>query len=143
MVMILLQVIKADRTGNWNLHLSSTAAMIPHFFNMDRTNIACWMPVYLADMHKLEVRHHNVFKKFSAGNHSISQSQQPFAKVWTDMALEQSIKLDSKSKGGIVGISPRKDAVERWFSTSHKWAAITHLRIINRLALTRKLVRLV
>lgn len=126
MVMILLQFIKAEHTGNWNLHLSSTAAMIPHFFAMDRTNYARWMPIYLADMHKLEVRHPNVFKEFSAGNHSVSRSQQPFAECWTDMSLEQSFNLDSKSKGGIVGISRREDAVERWFLTSHERAAITH-----------------
>ena len=42
------------------------------------------------------------------------------------MALEQSINLDSKSKGGIVGISRIEDAVERWFLTSHERAAITH-----------------
>ena len=60
------------------------------------------MPIYLADMHKLEVRHPKVFKEFSAGNHSVSRSQQPFAEVWTDMALEQSINLDSKSKGGLA-----------------------------------------
>ena len=126
MVMILLQFIKAECTGNWNLHLSSTAAMIPHFFAMDRTNYARWMPIYLADMHKLEERHPQVFQEFSAGKQSISRSQQPFAQVWTDKALEQSINLESKSKGGIVGISRREDAVERWFLTSHERAAITH-----------------
>ena len=125
-VMILLQFIKAEHTGNWNLHLSSTAAIIPHFFAMDRTNYARWLPIYLADMHKLEERHINVFQEFSAENHSISRSQQPFAQGWTDMALEQSINLDSKSKGGIVGISRREDAVERWFLRSHERAAITH-----------------
>ena len=31
MVSLLLQFIKAERTGNWNLHLASVAAMIPHF----------------------------------------------------------------------------------------------------------------
>ena len=77
-------------------------------------------------MHKLKARHPNVFKEFSAGNHSISRSQQPFAQVWTDIALKQSIDLDSKSKGGIVGISRREDAGERCFLTSHARAAITH-----------------
>lgn len=42
------------------------------------------------------------------------------------MALEQSINLDSKSKGGIVGISQREDAVEQWFLTSHEQVAFTH-----------------
>ena len=59
-----------------------------------------------------------------AGNHSVIRSKQPFSQVWTDMALEQSINLDSKSKGGIVGISTREDAVERWFITSHERAAL-------------------
>ena len=126
MVMVLLQFVKAERTGNWNLHLSSTAAMIPHFFAMDRPNYARWLPVYLADMHTLEERHPKVFQEFATGTHSISRSKQPFAQVWTDMALEQSINLDSKSKGGIVGISRREDAVDRWFLTCHERAAITH-----------------
>lgn len=42
------------------------------------------------------------------------------------MAPEQSINLDSKSKGGIVGISQREDAVEQWFLTSHERVAFTH-----------------
>ena len=88
MVMILLQFINGECTGNWNLHLPSTVAMIPHFFAMDRTNYAYWMAIYLADMHRLEERHH-VFKEFSARNHSIGRSQQSFAQVWTDMTLEQ------------------------------------------------------
>ena len=41
------------------------------------------------------------------------------------MALEQSINLDSKTTGGIIGISQRPGAVERWFLTCHKRAAIT------------------
>lgn len=126
MVLILLQFIKAERTGNWSLHLSSTAAMIPHFFSMDRLNYARWLPVYLADMQKLEDKHPKVYQEFAAGTHSISRSRQPFAQVWADMALEQSVNLDSKSKGGIVGFSRREDAVERWFLTSHERATITH-----------------
>ena len=41
------------------------------------------------------------------------------------MALEQSINLDSKSKGGIVGISLNADALHRWFLTCHDRVAIT------------------
>ena len=125
MVLVLLQFIKAERTGNWKLHLSATAAMVPHFFSMDRVNYARWLPVYLSDMNMLETSHPEVFLEFVTGNHSVSCSKQPFAQVWPDMALEQSINLDSKSKGGIVGMSTREDAVERWFLTSHERAATT------------------
>ena len=54
----------------------------------------------------------------------MSQSKKPFAQVWTDMALKQSINLNSKSKGDIIGMST-KDAVDRWFLTVHDRAAMT------------------
>ena len=125
MVTILLQFIKAERTGNWNLHLSSTAKMLPYFYAMDRVNYARWLPIYLADMHSLQEQHPEVYSEFIAGNHSVSRSQQPFGQVWSDMALEQSINCDSKSKGGLVGITQQDGTVDRWFLTSHERAAIT------------------
>ena len=59
------------------------------------------------------------------GNHPVSHSTQPFSQVWTDMALEQSVNLDSKKQGGIVGITQKSGALERWFLTSHQRAAMT------------------
>eukprot|EP00794_Sanderia_malayensis_P016393 gene16393-18031_t len=41
------------------------------------------------------------------------------------MALEQSINADSKSKGGIIGISRNPGALDRWFLTSHEHASVT------------------
>ncbi|KAK3753754.1 hypothetical protein QZH41_005239 [Actinostola sp. cb2023] len=125
MVLLMLQFIKAERTGNWKLHLSATASMVPHFFSMDRINYARWFPIYLSDMNLLESNHPEVFQEFIAGKFAVSRSKQPFAQVWTDMALEQSINRDSKTKGGIVGMSTKEDAVDRWFLTSHERAAIT------------------
>ena len=125
MVTTPLQFLTAERTGNWKLHLSSTAAMLPQFFAMDRQNYARYLPVYLADMQKLELTHPEVYKEFAEGNHSISRSGQPFSQVSTDMALEQSINADSKSSGGVIGISQSPSALERWFLTIHERASIT------------------
>ncbi|KAK3751920.1 hypothetical protein QZH41_007937 [Actinostola sp. cb2023] len=104
MVNALLQFIKAERTGNWDLHLSAVATMLPHFFAMDRPNYARWLPVYLADMKQLETKHPLVHQEFAQGGHAVSRSGKPFAQVWTDMALEQSVNADSKSKGGIISL---------------------------------------
>ena len=41
------------------------------------------------------------------------------------MALEQSINADSKSRGGIIGISQNPGALHRWFLTSHERASVT------------------
>ena len=125
MVTILLQFIKAERTGNWKLHLSATAAMLPYFFAMDRPNYARWLPVYLCDMNQLETDHPQTYQEFVNGNHAVSRSKQPFAQVWTDMALEQSINADSKAQGGIIGITKSPAALERWFLTCHERTSTT------------------
>jgi len=40
------------------------------------------------------------------------------------MALEQSINADSKSKGGVVGITDNQSALQRWFVTAHERASV-------------------
>jgi len=124
-VKILLDFIRSERTGNWLAHLSATAAMLPYFFAMDRPNYSKWIPIYLTDMRKLPDTHPKVHEEFMNGNHSVSRSGQSFSQVWTDMALEQSVNLDSKKHGGIIGITHKPGALERWFLTSHERAAIT------------------
>ena len=125
MVMMLLQFVKAERTGNWCLHLAAASSMTPYFFAHDRHNYSCRHPVYLADMEQLQQKHPTVYQRFMEGDHVISRSSQPFSGAWTDMTLKQSINLHSKSKGGIVGISLNADALHRWFLTCHERAAIT------------------
>lgn len=99
--------------------------MTPYFFAMDRPNYSRWLPVYLSDMNMLSESHPDVHQEFMRGEHSICRSTKPFSKVWTDMALEQSLNRDSKTIGGIVGISQRASALERWFLTNHQRASIT------------------
>ena len=65
------------------------------------------------------------YNEFAAGKHTISRSGQPFLQVSTDMTLEQSINNDSKSSGGVIGISQVPSALERWFLTIHERASIT------------------
>jgi len=125
MVKLLLQFVKAERTGNWELHLLSVSAMVPCFFVMDRPNYARWLPVYIMDMRRLATKYPEVHLEFVNGNHAISRSSKLFAQVWTDMALEQSINADSKSRRGIIGISQNPGALDRWFPTSHERASVT------------------
>ena len=38
MILLLLEFIRAEREGHWELHLKVTTKMIPYFFAMDRLN---------------------------------------------------------------------------------------------------------
>ena len=117
MVKFMLMYIRAERSGNWIMHLAPTASTAPHSFTLDRPNYSRWFPVYLADMNRLQEANLLVYQEFINGNHAVSRSTQLFAKVWTDMALEQTINLDSKTKVGIVGINKQPQALEHWFLT--------------------------
>ena len=124
MVKLLLQFVKAERAGNWELDLLSVSAMVPYFLAMDRPNYSRWLPVYITDMRQLVTKHPEVHQEFVNGNHAVSRSGKPSAQVWTDMALEQSINTDSTSRGGIIGISQNPGALDRWFLTSHERASV-------------------
>ena len=46
-------------------------------------------------------------------------------KVLADMALAQSINLDSKTKGGIISIRQRPSTLQKWFLTANERTATT------------------
>ena len=94
MVQILLQFIRAERDGCWELHLAATSRMVPYFYAMDRPNYSRWLPVYLLDMHQLLQKFPEVHEEFLKDSFAVSRSTQPYSRVWTDVALEQSINLD-------------------------------------------------
>ena len=69
---------------------------------MDHLNYSRWLPVYIMDTCNLQEKALNVYNEFLRGNHTVSRSiSQSFNPVWADTVLEQSINLDSKTKGGI------------------------------------------
>ena len=125
MILVLLEFIRAEREGDWELHLKVTTKMIPYLFAMDCLN-SRWLPVYIMDMRNLQEKVPDVYNEFLRGNHTVRRStSRSFNQVWTDMALEQSINLDSKTKGGIIGITQRPSALQKWFLTAHERTATT------------------
>ena len=96
-----------------------------YIFSMDQINYYKWLPSYLVDMGQLPITAPEVHEEFCKSSYAVNRSTNPFSQVWTEVALEQSINLDSKSSGGITGITQKPDALAQWFLTSHKRAAIT------------------
>ena len=121
MVLLLLKFIRAEREDDWELHLNATTEMIPPFFAMDRLNYSRWLPMYIMDMRHLHETAPGVHNEFVTGNHTVSRStSQSFNQVWTNMALEQSVNLDSKTKGGIIGITEARRSPEMVFDSTRE-----------------------
>ncbi len=117
--------IRSIREGDWNLHLACIRDMLPWMFAYDRTNYSRYLPVYWCDMMSLRDVHPSTYEAFQAGDFVVQRSGNAFSQVAVDQTIEQTINRDTKSKGGIVGFSLNKGAVQRWLLTSHERAAIT------------------
>lgn len=120
MISTLLCFIRATREGHWLLHLECIKNMLPWFFAYDHINYARYLPIYLHDMLALPKSHPEAHKMLSGGDFGVQRSSNHgFAQVPVDQTIEQTLNRSTKSKGGIVGFSLKKPAVQRWMLTAH------------------------
>ena len=68
---LLLDLIYATRTGNWELYLSCVEAIIPWTFAYDRQNYVRYLIPYLNDMRALPTVMPEVYDAFVAGHFSV------------------------------------------------------------------------
>jgi len=68
---------------------------------------------------------HVEFTENRANAVSTSSSESSFNSVQPDMALEQTVNRDSKTKGGIVGVTSMERTRDRWALTAHMMEAAT------------------
>jgi hypothetical protein len=116
MVFTLMDFIRAEREGIWDLHLASFSDMLPWLAIYDHTNYARWGPVYLQQMRQLKTKAPCVYDEFQAGNFVVKSSSRRFNQISTDQALEHVNKI-GKISGGLVGITRVDTARERWCLT--------------------------
>lgn len=113
---LLLLNIRAEREGDWQLHLHSFTKMIPYYFATNRPNYARWSCVYILDMIQLP---DDVKDAFEAGQFAIYRSNNQFNGIWSDMAVESTVIRDAKSASGVAGITRKQSALVRWSLTRH------------------------
>ena len=120
MVSTLLCLIRATREGDWELHLECIKAILPWFFAYDHTNYARYLPVYLLHMLSLSQTHPEAYDMLSKGDFGVQRNNtHGFSKLPVDQTIEQTLNRNTKTKGGIVGFSLKRGAVQRWMLTAH------------------------
>ena len=128
MVGVLKDLVRADREGNWELHLNSVQAALPLFAGCDRINYLRWASLYLEDMRKLQMDAPEVYENFKSGKFVVKRLEGSFNAVGADMCLEQTINRSQKSAGGIIGSTKRKQFVAQWEIIYHEMLAVTNLQ---------------
>ena len=132
LVEILLGLIRADRTGDWHLHLSSIRDLIPWCFAMDKTNYARYLPVYYAQMSELDRTCQDLQRHFLDGGFSVQLRQSnPFGRIAVDQTLEETVNKDTQTHGGTKGFSLNQGALSRYYLTAeHRANALRQLRYL-------------
>jgi len=87
---VLKDFIRAERTGNWYLHIQSVAKMVNLFAGTGHINYAKCARLYLQQMLELEAKFPWVYGKFAIeGYHTVRRSDRYWGGLWTDLTIEQ------------------------------------------------------
>ena len=102
MVDILRTFIKAERTGDWKLHLQAVYDMLPYFAASGHNLYTKSAYLYLQMMQDLENTHPDVHQKFMEGYHVIRRSDRYWAGLSSDLIIEQVLMRSVKTSGGLT-----------------------------------------
>ena len=102
MVEILRKFIKAERMGNWSLHLEAVSDMLPYLAASGHSLYAKSARIYLQTMLNLERDHPDVNRNFAQGFHVARRSSRLWAGLSSDLMIEQVLMRSMKTSGGLT-----------------------------------------
>jgi len=109
MIGVLLMFTRAQRDGNWLLHLQAFKSMLPYFYWYNQTNYARWEVIYLNETNQLP---QEVKEESKAENFVVKRSPHRFNQVEPDQSQEWLSGVGKKA-GGIIGITKSTSALCR------------------------------
>lgn len=108
--------IRAERIGNWQLHLKTSQDMLPYFSAAGHNNYAKSCRLYLQDCENLC---RCVKTSFENGQFTVRRSEKFWSGTWTDMTIEQSLMRSGKTHGGLINITHKEAAKAKWLLSAH------------------------
>ena len=112
---IVYDMIRADREGNWLLHLDAIQRSLHEFGAWDGVNYFRWASVYLEEMQLLPKLSPIVYENFLKGkSFSIKTTGGRFNAVGGYQKLEQTINLASKCSDTFISNSKNKSFLGKW-----------------------------
>ncbi len=118
--------IRAERMGNWNLHLVAIEKMFNLFAATGHSNYAKSSRLYLQLMRELPTDYPWLYHCFAEqGFHTVRRSSRLWAGLWTDLTIEQVMMRSLKSHGGLTRERGVTETVRlQWIYSLHKCAAV-------------------
>ena len=100
MVDILRKYIRAERTGNWSLHLHAIQEMLPYLAVSGHNLYTKSAKVYLRQMSNLQAELNNALKHFEEGLHVVRRSYHLWAGLSSDLIIEQVLIAKPENQRG-------------------------------------------
>ena len=125
---IVYDMIRADREGNWLLHLDAIQRSLHEFGAWDGVNYFRWASVYLEEMQLLPKLSPIVYENFLKGkSFSIKITGGRFNAVGGDQKLEQTINLASKRSDTFISNSKNKSFLGKWNLVYHEMLSVKQI----------------
>ena len=102
MVDILRKFIRAERTGNWALHLQAMQDLLPYLAASGHNMYTKFARVYLQQITDLKPEHHDVQQRFDDGFHAIRRSDRQWTGHSSDLIIEKVMMRSLNSSGGLT-----------------------------------------
>ena len=118
-----MMFIRAEREGDWPLHLHAVSKMLPYFFAAGHHNYACYTTVYLNDMHNLPPA---ILARFMRGEHVTRHRRDYWNGMWSDMFIETTFMRYGKGPNGLIGLTLKPKSVKVWAYSLHTSTTILH-----------------
>ena len=112
---------------DFEMHLSTTARMLPFFAAAGRGQYAKAHLLYLEQMVVYDVQYGALIKTFKvAGLHTVLYTDHEWSGLWTDLSIEQRLMKAAKSSGGLTGgrLRNHDSAHKLWTATVNQMALI-------------------
>ena len=110
-VLIIMSFVRAEREGDWLLHLSALEKMMPYFFSSGHINYARYGLYYLRSMQQL---HRDVQEKFLRGEHVMRHQDGLWNGLWSDLFIETTYMRYGKGPSGIIGSTLNDTTLAIW-----------------------------
>ena len=115
-VFIMMLYVRAEREGDWPLHLAAVQQMLPYFFASGHVNYARYGLYYLRSMESLPKEE---LSKFMKGEHAMHHVPGLWNGIWSDMYIETTFMRYGHGPGGIIGITLKPETLKTWALSLH------------------------
>ena len=108
--------VRAEREGDWPLHLEAVKLMMSYFFASGHVNYARYGLFYLRRMETLPG---DALQHSMKGSHVMRHTQGLWNGIWSDMFIETTFMRYGHGKAGVIGITLKPETLKTWALSLH------------------------